>query len=172
MTWSVAVRETAGPTDEPMNDKYRRIVATNRKARHDYHIESTVEAGIVLQGTEVKSLREGNISFVDSYASIQGDTVLLHNVHISPYDKGNRFNHEPRRDRVLLLHKREINKLRARVTERGYTLVPLEVHFSGSLVKVTLGLARGKKQYDKRETTRRREQDREAAAAMRGKPDR
>lgn len=146
--------------------KYHRTVATNRKARFHYHVESTLEAGIVLLGTEVKSLRDGKVNFQDSYASINGYTVTLHGVHISPYGHGNINNHEPTRDRRLLLHRREIDKLRGRVNERGYTLVPLEVYFSGNYAKVKLGLCRGKKQHDKRAAIQEREQQREAKAAL------
>lgn len=150
-----------------MGKDYRRTVARNRKAFHDYHIETTLEAGIVLLGTEVKSIRDGKVSFTDSYAAVDGDQVLLHSLHISPYGHGTTSNHDPKRPRVLLLHRQEIEKLRSRVAERGYTVVPLEIYFSGSWVKVQLGLARGKRQYDKREAIKRREQDRETQVALR-----
>ncbi len=127
-----------------------KVVAENRKARHDYTIEETYEAGLALTGTEVKSLRAGHCNLRDSYAEVRGSEVYLVGTHISPYRQGNRFNHEPLRDRKLLLHKTEIRRLAQRVREKGYTLVPLRVYFNGSRAKVELALARGKHTYDKR----------------------
>lgn len=137
-----------------------KVIAENRKARHDYFIEETYEAGLVLAGTEVKAIRQGRVNLRDGYAAIQGGEAFLHNVHIGPYDQGNRFNHEPLRTRKLLLHRREIDRLYGRVREKGYTLVPLRVYFRRGRAKVEIGLARGKKQYDKRETIARREVER------------
>ncbi len=128
-----------------------KVVARNRKARHEYHIEDTVEAGIVLQGTEVKSIRAGRVNLKDSFAAVENGEVFLYNMHISPYDKGNRQNHEPERKRKLLLHKREIRKLIGYSKSTGYTLVPLQLYFNEhNLAKIELALARGKKIYDKR----------------------
>ncbi|KPK88036.1 SsrA-binding protein [bacterium SM23_31] len=138
-----------------------RVAATNRKARHDYIILSTVEAGIVLQGTEVKSIRQGNINLKDSYAELRSGEFFLVGVHIGKYPPANRFNHEPERDRKLLLTRREINKLGGKTTERGITLVPLQVYIKNGLVKVELGLAKGKKLYDKREAIAKRDFERE-----------
>lgn len=147
-----------------------KTVAENRKARHDYHIEETYEAGIVLQGTEVKSLRGGQCSLRDSHAEIRDGEVYLINSHIPAYSHGNRFNHEPRRERKLLMHRHEIRRLVAKVRERGYTLVPLRIYFGGSRAKVELALARGKKTYDKRDAIAERDAQRamERALAARG----
>ena len=144
----------------------------NRKARHDYYIEDTIEAGIALIGTEVKSLRAGRASLNDSYAEITGGEVVLQNAHIDQYEPASRFNHDPLRPRRLLLHKREIRKLQSKVAERGYTLVPLSLYFKDGRVKVELALARGKKSYDKRDTIKDREQERESRRAMRGREQR
>ena len=146
-----------------------RSVAENRKARHDYFIEETHEAGLVLTGTEVKSLRAGNCNLRDSYAEVRDGEVFLVNCHISPYTHGNRFNHEPMRPRKLLLHRHEICRLAARTRERGYTLVPLRIYFSGSRAKVELAVARGKHTYDKREDLRERDAQRDMERAVRGR---
>lgn len=144
-----------------------KIVTDNRKARHDYFIEETYEAGIVLQGTEVKSLRLGRANLKDSFARIEDGEVWLYNMHISPYEQGNRFNHEPTRPRKLLLHKREIMRLLGRVEREGYTLIPLQVYFSPyGKAKVELALAKGKKLYDKREAIARRDAERRIAKAL------
>lgn len=143
-----------------------KVVATNRKARHDYNIEETVEAGIVLTGTEIKSIRAGRMNLQDSFAQVRGGEVWLVGAHISPYTHGNRENHEPLRERKLLLHRREINKLTGKVQERGYTLVPLRVYLKEGRAKVELGLARGKKLYDKREAIAKRDFDREVRRAV------
>ncbi|KUK31447.1 MAG: SsrA-binding protein [Thermoanaerobacterales bacterium 50_218] len=146
-----------------------RVVAENRKARHDYFIDETYEAGIALVGTEVKSLRLGKVSLRDSYAVIQNGEVFLHNMHISPYEKGNRFNHDPKRSRKLLLHKQEIKRLLGKTQQRGYTLIPLRVYFKRGKAKVELALARGKKLHDKREEIARRDAQRELAREWRGR---
>ncbi len=132
-----------------MRDELK-VVASNRKARHEYHLEETLEAGLVLVGSEVKSLRLGRASLTDSYATVERGEVYLHNMHISPYEQANRFNHEPKRTRKLLLHREEIRRLAGKISQRGYTLVPLRVYFRGGRAKVEIALARGKKIYDKR----------------------
>ncbi|MBC7335591.1 MAG: SsrA-binding protein SmpB [Clostridia bacterium] len=145
-----------------------RVVAENRRARHDYFIEETLEAGIALTGTEVKSLRAGRASLQDSFARVEKGEVLLYNMHISPYEKGNRFNHDPKRVRRLLLHKAEIRRLVGKTRQRGFTLVPLRLYFnSRGLAKVELALARGKKLYDRREDIARRDAARQIAQALR-----
>jgi len=148
-------------------DRTEKAVATNRKAFHDYAIEERLEAGIVLQGTEVKSLREGRVNLRDSYASVDKGVVRLHNCHISPYSHGNIMNHNPLRARTLLLHKKEIRKLIGQTQLKGLTLVPLRIYFSPrGHAKVELALARGKKEYDRRETIKEREAGREMERAM------
>ncbi len=144
----------------------QKLVASNRKAFHDYFIMDKFEAGMVLAGTEVKSIREGRINLKDSYAAIKDGEAFLFNCHISPYSHGNRENHEPTRARKLLLHRQEIRKLIGKTQEKGLTLVPLRVYLTRGRVKIELGVARGKKDYDKRETERRKEVDRETRAAM------
>jgi SsrA-binding protein len=144
----------------------RKVVATNRKARHDYTIEDTLEAGIVLTGTEVKSLRQGRASLVDGYAFIDNGQAFLDAVHIPEYNQGTWTNHPPRRTRKLLMHKQEILKLGSQVKEGGYTLVPLSLYFSDGKAKVELALAKGKREYDKRQTLRERQDRREAERAM------
>ena len=144
-----------------------KVVATNRKARHDYTIEDTIEAGIVLIGSEIKSIRGGRVNLRDSYASIEDGEVWMHNTHIAPYDPASRFGHEPRRKRKLLLHKRQIARLASRVQEKGYTLIPLRMYLSNNRAKVELALARGKRQYDKRAAIAKREDQRRALRALR-----
>jgi SsrA-binding protein len=144
----------------------RAMIAQNRKARHDYAIVDTYEAGVVLTGTEVKSLRAGRASLVDGFATIDDGEVFLRNVHIPQYDQGSWTNHEPRRVRKLLLHRGEIARLIGKTKESGLTLVPLALYFSAGKVKVELGLARGKKSYDKRQDMARRDADREVAKAL------
>ncbi len=139
-----------------------KLVANNKKARFDYFIEDTYEAGIALHGTEVKSLRMGKCSVKEAFIRIEHGEVYVYNMHISPYEKGNIFNKDPLRVKKLLLHKYEINKLVGKMKEKGYTLVPLQVYFKGSLVKVEIGVARGKKLYDKREDIAKKDQRREA----------
>lgn len=143
-----------------------KVVTNNRKARHDYFIEDTVEAGIVLTGTEIKSIRAGRMNLQDSFAIVRGGEVWLVGAHISPYSHGNRENHDPTRERKLLLHRREINRLTGKVQERGYTLVPLRVYLRDGRAKVELGLARGKKLYDKRDSIAKRDSDREMRRAV------
>jgi len=138
-----------------------KIVAQNRKARHDFFIEESYEAGLVLQGTEVKALREGRANLKDGFARIKDGEVFLEDVHISPYAYGNQFNHEPVRPRKLLLNRREINRLTGKVKERGYTLIPLAIYFAHGRAKVEIALARGKKLHDKRDTLRRKELEKE-----------
>ena len=144
-------------------EKGTRLIANNKKAYHDFFIDDTFEAGIELAGTEVKSLRQGNCSIKESYVTIDNGQVYINKMHINPYEKGNIFNKDPLRKRKLLLHKFEINKLIGRTKDKGVTIVPLKVYFSGSLVKVEIGLARGKKLYDKRETIAKKDRAREAA---------
>lgn len=143
-----------------------KIVATNKKAYHDYHIEETYEAGMMLQGTEVKSLREGKANLKDSFARIEKDEIFLLNCHISPYSHGNIANHDPLRTRKLLLHKREIQRLIGKIQQKGYALIPLKIYFKNEKAKVELGLAKGKKAYDKREDIKKREADREMEKAF------
>lgn len=150
-------------------DQYK-VVATNRKAYHDYFIEEKFEAGIVLRGTEVKSLREGRVNLQDSYASVHEGEIFLHHCHISPYSHGNIMNHDPLRVRKLLLHKKEINKLLGKTQQKGLTLIPLRLYFSKrGQVKVELGLAKGKKLYDRRESLKTREAGREMERAIKGR---
>ncbi len=145
-------------------------IATNRRARHEYYIEESMEAGVVLTGTEVKSLRRGKGNLNDSYAQIKGTEIILYNCHISPYDYGNRFNHDPLRPRKLLLHKEEIRRLIGKTKEKGFTLVPLSMYFDQkNRVKVELALARGKKMYDKREDLAKKDAEREMARALKGR---
>lgn len=144
----------------------KKVVATNRKARHDYHIIETYEAGLSLWGTEVKSLREGRASLVDGYAFIENGEAWLDAVHIPEYHQGTWNNHAPRRKRKLLMHKLEILKLHSKVKEGGYTLVPLQLYFSDGKAKVELALAKGKKEYDKRQTLRERQDKRESDRAI------
>ncbi|HWL99720.1 MAG TPA: SsrA-binding protein SmpB [Nocardioidaceae bacterium] len=141
----------------------RKMVAQNRKARHDYHVEDTFEAGLVLTGTEVKSLRAGRASLVDGFAEVKDDEMWLQGVHIPQYTEGTWTNHEPRRARKLLLHRREIERIESRVNERGLTVVPLALYFKDGKAKVEIALARGKRAYDKRQAIAKREADREAA---------
>ena len=149
------------------DDAGRKLVASNRRARFDYEILDTLEAGIELRGPEVKSLRAGKASLNEAYAVVRGGEAFLVNAHINPYEQAGRENPDPRRERRLLLHKREIVRLQGQVAERGRTLVPLALYFRGGRAKVELALARGKRRFDKRETIRRREQEREVARALR-----
>ena len=144
----------------------RKVIATNRKARHDYHIDDTVEAGLVLTGTEVKSLRQGRASLADGFAQVSWGEAWLENVHIPEYTEGTWNNHSARRKRKLLLHREEIDKLEGKLKESGRTLVPLQLYFRDGRAKVELGLARGKKEYDKRHALRERQDRREAERAM------
>jgi SsrA-binding protein len=144
-------------------------IAENRKARHDYHVFETFEAGLVLLGTEVKAIREGRVNLRDSYARARDGEVYLCNVNISPYSHRGYVDHEPLRERKLLLHRSEIRKLIGKTVEKGMTLVPLRMYFKNGRVKVAVGIAKGKKEYDKRETIKRRETDRETRAAVKSR---
>jgi SsrA-binding protein len=144
-----------------MGEDAMRAVARNRKARYEYHILSTVEAGIVLTGTEVKSIRNGDVSLKDSYATMRSGEIFLVGLHIGQYPPANRFNHEPERDRKLLLNRKEINKLGGKVSDSGVTMVPLKIYIKNGRIKVELATAKGKKQYDKREAIAKRDFERE-----------
>ena len=143
-----------------------KIASENRKARHDYHIHEAFETGMVLTGTEVKSLRAGKANLKDSYANIREGEVYLYNMHISPYEEGNQFNHEPLRPRKLLMHKSEIVKLFSQTREKGFTLIPLKIYFKHGMAKLELGLASGKKNYDKRHDLAERDAKREVDRAL------
>lgn len=147
-------------------DEGRQVAARNRKARHEFEILETLEAGMELRGPEVKSIRAGHVSFQDAFARVESGEVRLHSLHISPYEQANRANSDPVRPRRLLLNRREIRHLASRVDEKGLTIVPLEIYFSRGYAKVTLGVARGRKLHDKRESVKRREQEREARRAV------
>jgi SsrA-binding protein len=146
-----------------------KIVTTNRKAHYNYEITDSIEAGIVLKGTEVKSLREGKANLQDSYARIKNGEVWVFNMHISQYDQGSIFNHEPTRNRKLLLHRNEILRLSRKVDEKGMTLVPLKVYFKNGKVKLEIGIARGKRKYEKKETIKKKDMERELRARMKEK---
>ncbi len=150
-------------------EKAQQSIAENRKAFHDFHILETFEAGVALLGTEVKAIREGRVNLRDSFARVEDGEVFLYNVNISPYSHRGYADHEPLRRRKLLLHRDEIRKLIGKTVERGMTLVPLRVYFKNGRVKVAISLAKGKKEYDKRETIKRREADRETRAAMKSR---
>lgn len=145
-----------------MAKEAKKLIANNKKAYHDYFIEEKYEAGIALAGTEVKSLRMGKCSIKEAFIRIDKDEVYVYNMHIAPYEKGNIFNKDPLRVRKLLLHRQEIRKIQGHVAQKGYTIVPLGVYFKGSLVKVEIGLAKGKKLYDKRQDIAKKDQRREA----------
>ena len=149
--------------------KAERIVAENRKAHHDYHLLETFEAGVALVGTEVKAIREGRVNLRDSFARVDGGEVFVHNVHIGSYSSRGYADHEPLRPRKLLLHRHEIRKLVGKTTERGMTLVPVRMYFKNGRVKLAISLAKGKKDYDRRETIKRREIDRETRAAVKAR---
>ena len=146
-----------------------KLLARNRRAFYDYSVEENLECGIVLQGTEVKSLRDGKFSFSDSYAKIRDDELWLIGLHISEYSHGNINNHEPLRDRKLLIHRQELKRLKRKVDERGFTLIPLRIYLKGGRIKVELGVCRGKKSYDKRESIKERDQKRDADREMSGR---
>lgn len=150
-------------TDEIL-ERQEKLITSNRKARHDFEIVNTIEAGIELKGTEVKSLRSGKANLQDAYGGYlhhDDDELYLFNFHINEYEQGNRENHKPKRARKLLIHKREAIKWKSAVNEKGLTIIPLKVYFSGHLIKVEIALVRAKKKFDKREATKKREQDRE-----------
>lgn len=151
-----------------MPEKARKTITENRKARHDYFVEEVYEAGIELYGTEVKSLRRGTVNLKDSYCTVDGGELFASGIHISPYEQGNIFNRDPLREKRLLMHKREIMKLAGLITREGYTLIPLSLYFSGSRVKVALGLCKGKKLYDKRATEAKRSADRTMERVTKG----
>ncbi|MGO9378596.1 MAG: SsrA-binding protein SmpB [Dissulfurispiraceae bacterium] len=145
------------------------LVCQNRKAYHDYSIEETVEAGMSLVGTEVKSLREGKANLKDSYVLVKDSEAFLFNCHISPYSHGNIMNHDPLRNRKLLLHKKEIIRLQGKIAQKGYTLIPLKIYFKGGRAKVEVGLAKGKREFEKRESIKEREANREIEKAMKSR---
>ena len=145
-----------------MSKESKKLIANNKKAYHEYFLEEKYEAGIALHGTEVKSLRMGKCSIKEAFIKIENDEIIIYQMHISPYEKGNIFNRDPLRPKKLLMHKAEINKLKAKIAEKGYTLVPVEVYFKGSLVKVQIALAKGKKLYDKRADIAKKDIRREA----------
>ncbi len=151
---------------KPASDSRNRVVSTNRKARHDYVLEDTFEAGLVLTGTEIKSIRAGNVNLVDSYVQAKDGEMWLLNCHIAPYDPASRENHDPRRPRKLLLHKREIARLISRVNERGYTIVPTRLYLKEGLAKLEIALARGKRLYDKRATLSKEQSQRDIERAL------
>ncbi len=146
-----------------------KVLAKNKRARHDYYVVDTVEAGVVLKGTEVKSVRLGKVQLIDSYVRVEDGEVFLHGVHISPYEFGNRFNVDPRRRRKLLVHKAEIRRLRRQVLEKGMALVPLTVYLKRGRVKIEIGVCRGKKSFDKRQTLRERDAKREMDREMKNR---
>lgn len=152
-----------------MEKSDKKIIAENRKARHDYFVIETYEAGISLAGTEVKSVRGGNVNLKDSYCEVDGGELYALGVHISHYEQGNIFNKDPLRPKKLLMHKREIMKLTGLVSREGYTIIPLSLYFKGSHVKVAVGLCKGKKLYDKREDAARRDADRDIEKAMKNR---
>jgi len=156
-------------TEKSEREKAQRVIADNRKAYHDYHVLDTWEAGVALLGTEVKAIREGRVNLRDSYARVENGEVWLLNVHISPYSHTGYAHHDERRQRKLLLHRHEIQKLAGRVHEKGLTLVPLQLYLKRGRVKVALALVKGKQAHDKRETIRRREIDRETRAAVKAR---
>jgi SsrA-binding protein len=150
-----------------MAENGRKIITVNRRARFDYEISDLYEAGLALQGTEVKSLRQGHVSLKDAYGDVQNGEVYLMNAYIDPYEQGNRNNHEPERPRKLLLHKQEMRRLIGKIQERGLTLIPTRMYFAGGKAKVEIGLAKGKKNYDKRHDLKRRTAEREVERALR-----
>lgn len=147
----------------------RKVIVTNRKARHQYDIEETYDAGLVLTGTEIKSIRAGKANLTDAYATLQGGEAWLHQMHVSPYEAGNRFNVEPRRSRKLLLHRRELNRLIGKTKQKGLTLIPLSLYLQRGYAKVELGLAKGRRIYDKRQAIAEREARRDMERALAGR---
>ncbi|MCR6112057.1 SsrA-binding protein SmpB [Bacillus sp. A301a_S52] len=143
-----------------------KLIAQNKKARHDYHIEETYEAGMVLTGTEIKSIRNRRVNMKDSFARVAQGEAWLHNLHISPYEQGNRYNHEPVRTRKLLLHRKQISQLIGLTQQKGYTLVPLKIYIKNGVAKVLIGLGKGKKKYDKREDLKQKDAKREIQRAF------
>lgn len=159
---SAGQQSKAEPKDEPV-----KVIAINRQAYHDYFVEQTIEAGISLVGTEIKSIREGRVNLRGSYAIARNGELWLENAHIAVYEHGNRYNHEPLRNRKLLLHKREIEQLQAKVSTKGLTLIPLKLYLKGGRAKIELGLCRGKKLYDKRDAIAERDVKREIERVIR-----
>jgi len=155
------------PTRASAKDETVKVITVNRQAYHDYYVERTIEAGIALLGTEIKSIRSGQVNLRGAYALARKDELWLENAHIAVYDHGNRYNHEPLRNRKLLLHKREINQLLAKVATKGLTLIPLKLYLKGGKAKIELGLCRGKKLYDKRDAIAERDAKREIERAIR-----
>ncbi len=154
------------------SDNGQRTIITNRRARFEYHIEETYEAGLALTGTEVKVLRAGRASIQEAFARVEGGEVWLYHMHIPPYEAGNIFNHDPLRRRKLLLHRGEIRRLYGKAQQKGYTLVPLRLYFRRGVAKIELGVARGKRQYDKRDAIARRDAERQIAKAVKDRPSR
>jgi len=152
-----------------MAQQGRKVIAVNRKARHEYHIEETYDAGIVLVGTEVKSIRAGKVSIQDAFARVENGEVWLHNMYIAPYEHGSRFNLDPRRPRKLLLHRQEISRLAGKTQQKGLTLIPLQIYFEKGFAKVELGVGRGKKLYDKRQAIAERDARREEERSLAGR---
>ena len=152
-----------------MKEKGNKTLVENRRARHDYFIHETYEAGLALRGTEVKSVRAGRANLRDSFARVDDGQLILYNVHISPYEQGNRFNHDPLRPRVLLMHKREVMRLLGLTQAKGYTLIPTKLYLKDGRIKAEIGLAKGKKLYDKRDAAAERDAQREIARAMRAR---
>lgn len=150
-----------------MSSERIKIVAENRKAFHDYFVEDRIEAGIILTGTEIKSIRNGRVNLKDSYARVDNGEIWVHQMHISPYDQGNRYNHDPLRPRKLLLHRSEINKLAGKVQQQGLTLIPIKIYLKKGLAKVELAVGQGKKKYDKRQALSEREGKRDIERALR-----
>jgi SsrA-binding protein len=163
------VKKTKTPQPQTTDPQARRIVLTNRKARHDYHILETFDAGIALVGTEVKSIRNGRANIQDAYCKVENGEVWIHNMHISPFEQGSRWNVDPRRPRKLLFHRREIETLRTHLEQKGHTLVPLALYFQRGFAKLEVGVGRGKKLYDKREDIADRDRERELRRAMAGR---
>lgn len=151
---------------EEKDEKMNKIIAKNPVARHNYDIEETIETGIVLSGTEIKSIRQGKVNLKESYAGIKNGEVYIYSMHISPYEHGNIFNKDPLRDRKLLLNRREINKLIGKIQAKGYSLVPVSLYFKGSIVKLELGVGKGKKLYDKRQDLAKKDAERRIAQAL------
>ena len=158
----VQIVHKSGKEDTGMAKEARKLIANNKKVYHDYFLEETFEAGIALAGTEVKSMRMGTCSIKEPFIPFEDGEVILYGMHISPYEKGNIFNKDPLRPRKLLMHKKEIQKMLGKIAQKGYTIVPVEVYFKGSLVKVQVALAKGKKLYDKRQDIAKKDQKREA----------
>lgn len=160
------VKKTKAPQPQTADPNARRIVLTNRKARHEYHILETFDAGIALVGTEVKSIRNGQVNLQDAYCKVENGEVWIHNMHISPFEQGSQWNVDPRRPRKLLFHRREIETLRALLEQKGFTLVPLALYFQRGFAKLEVGVGRGKKLYDKREDIADRDRERQMRREM------